>query len=566
MTNKKYKSISISNLIINPDNDRFESVENEKQAIDIMLTKLGDKIYYIAIHILENGLSPKPFYVMPSKKSNKKFLVKEGNRRTTALKLMANPKLIDSKKHASLKNRFFKLHERFMETPIRKIMCYIYDDVEEADKWVRLEHTGEQNGVGIVEWKPEQVQRFDIKHGKNKSVEIQAIDFIRTSPFVQEEVKRASENIKLTNFARLLGDKSVREILGLKYINSKLSSNLEEEEIAKALGQIILDLSDKDFKVSSIYNAKQRKDYIQGLGEKLPDKNKTIGEVWRLDNPLEQIPNLEEEDNTAKNEGSDLHSKGHLKKSIPTQRKTLIPNNCIIRISNPKANKIYDELKKIDVRSFVNCAAVTLRVFLELSVDTFIEKKGLLKEGEISASNSSRSLYQKVNDASQYLYKEKIADETILKAGNYLIDARYNSDDLKKRIKLIALYKDKIELHNLDAVELIHNLQSNLPNNSLFYFDPPYYKKGKGLYMNYYDDQDHRDIYNAIAGLENIKWVVTYDKEDFILDLYLKFRMYEYSLNYSAATVGKGQEYMIFSDNCIVPEKSSINFNKVITI
>lgn len=343
MTNKKYKSISISNLIINPDNDRFESVENEKQAIDIMLTKLGDKIYYIAIHILENGLSPKPFYVMPSKKSNKKFLVKEGNRRTTALKLMANPKLIDSKKHASLKNRFFKLHERFMETPIRKIMCYIYDDVEEADKWVRLEHTGEQNGVGIVEWKPEQVQRFDIKHGKNKSVEIQAIDFIRTSPFVQEEVKRASENIKLTNFARLLGDKSVREILGLKYINSKLSSNLEEEEIAKALGQIILDLSDKDFKVSSIYNAKQRKDYIQGLGEKLPDKNKTIGEVWRLDNPLEQIPNLEEEDNTAKNEGSDLHSKGHLKKSIPTQRKTLIPNNCIIRISNPKANKIYDE-------------------------------------------------------------------------------------------------------------------------------------------------------------------------------------------------------------------------------
>ncbi len=137
---------------------------------------------------------------------------------------------------------------------------------------------------------------------------------------------------------------------------------------------------------------------------------------------------------------------------------------------------------------------------------------------------------------------------------------------MKKRIKLIALYKDKIELHNLDAVELIHNLQSNLPNNSLFYFDPPYYKKGKGLYMNYYDDQDHRDIYNAIAGLENIKWVVTYDKEDFILDLYLKFRMYEYSLNYSAATVGKGQEYMIFSDNCIVPEKSSINFNKVITI
>lgn len=56
MTNKKYKSISISNLIINPDNDRFESVENEKQAIDIMLTKLGDKIYYIAIRSYEKSV------------------------------------------------------------------------------------------------------------------------------------------------------------------------------------------------------------------------------------------------------------------------------------------------------------------------------------------------------------------------------------------------------------------------------------------------------------------------------------------------------------------------------
>lgn len=425
MTNKKYKLISISNLIINPNNDRFESVENEKQAIDIMLTKLGSKIYYIATHILENGLSPKPFYVMPSKKSNKKFLVKEGNRRTTALKLMANPKLIDSKKHASLKKHFLKLHERFVETPIRKIMCYIYDDVEEADKWVRLEHTGEQSGIGIVEWKPEQIQRFDIKHGKNKSVEIQAIDFIRKSPFVQEEVKRASENIKLTNFARLLGDKNVREILGLDYFSSKLKTKLEEEEIAKALGQIVLDLADKDFKVSSIYNAKQRTDYIQGLGEKLPDKNKTV-EEWILDNPLEQITNLEEGDNIEKNAENALHSKGHLKKSIPAQRKTLIPSNCIIRISNPKANKIYDELKKIDVRNFVNCAAVTLRVFLELSIDTFIEKKSLLKEGEISASESRRSLYQKVNDVSQYLYREKIADEAISKAVK-LLTKEHNS-------------------------------------------------------------------------------------------------------------------------------------------
>ena len=92
-----------------------------------------------------------------------------------------------------------------------------------------------------------------------------------------------------------------------------------------------------------------------------------------------------------------------------------------------------------------------------------------------------------------------------------------------------------------------------MPHNCLFYFDPPYYVKGKGLYMNYYNDQDHQDIYDAIAQIEYQKWIVTYDKVDFIQELYKNFRMYEYSLNYSASTIGKGKEYMILSNNCTMP-------------
>ena len=147
--------------------------------------------------------------------------------------------------------------------------------------------------------------------------------------------------------------------------------------------------------------------------------------------------------------------------------------------------------------------------------------------------------------------------------GNYLIDARYNPDKLKERVQAIAQFSDHIELFNLDAVELVNNLQNDLPNNSLFYFDPPYYVKGKGLYMNYYNDQDHLDIYNAITQIENQKWIVTYDKVDFIRDLYMNYHMFEYSLNYSAATVGKGKEYMILSDNCILPPDSPIKLSNI---
>ena len=81
--------------------------------------------------------------------------------------------------------------------------------------------------------------------------------------------------------------------------------------------------------------------------------------------------------------------------------------------------------------------------------------------------------------------------------GNYKIDARFNKDELIKRIQRIADYADRIHLTNEDAVSLVQRLKLILPPNTLVYLDPPYYIKGKGLYMNYYNDQDHQDIANA---------------------------------------------------------------------
>lgn len=91
---KNYKQISITRLILNPENDRFEPVENEKLALEMMLQKMGSKIYFLAADIVNRGLSPKPFYVIPH---YNKYVVKDGNRRTTAIKFLSRPKLIDEK-------------------------------------------------------------------------------------------------------------------------------------------------------------------------------------------------------------------------------------------------------------------------------------------------------------------------------------------------------------------------------------------------------------------------------------------------------------------------------------
>ena len=74
------KIIPISQLLINPNNPRFESVENQQVAIETMLNKKGSEIKRLAKDIVTNGLNPsKNLMVLESK--NNKFLTLEGNRR-----------------------------------------------------------------------------------------------------------------------------------------------------------------------------------------------------------------------------------------------------------------------------------------------------------------------------------------------------------------------------------------------------------------------------------------------------------------------------------------------------
>ena len=96
--------------------------------------------------------------------------------------------------------------------------------------------------------------------------------------------------------------------------------------------------------------------------------------------------------------------------------------------------------------------------------------------------------------------------------------------------------------------------------DTLLYLDPPYYKKGQGLYMNYYNDSDHTQICDVISKVNALHWVVSYDNSAFIKDLYKDFRSQEFELNYSANNNGKGTEVMFFSDNCRLTEEM---FNKI---
>lgn len=138
-------------------------------------------------------------------------------------------------------------------------------------------------------------------------------------------------------------------------------------------------------------------------------------------------------------------------------------------------------------------------------------------------------------------------------SSKYKIDARFNKENLITRINRIALYKDRIKLFNLDAIEFINIISNELSSNSILYMDPPYYRKGEGLYENHYEHEDHVHISRYIRENISTNWLLTYDNVPIIKKLYEDFRFFEYSLSYSASRHYSGSELMIFSNQLSIP-------------
>ncbi len=142
--------------------------------------------------------------------------------------------------------------------------------------------------------------------------------------------------------------------------------------------------------------------------------------------------------------------------------------------------------------------------------------------------------------------------------GSYKIDCRFNKKALIKRIRAIAERAKDIDVRNLDALELIEDIQkrSRRKSNVIFYFDPPYYLKGSSLYLNHYEHDDHEKVSRAIQSIQNVRWIVSYDDTPEIRKMYRKSRSASLVLSHTARERRQGKEVVFFSVGLKVPRVS----------
>lgn len=84
----------------------------------------------------------------------------------------------------------------------------------------------------------------------------------------------------------------------------------------------------------------------------------------------------------------------------------------------------------------------------------------------------------------------------------------------------------------------------NIARKNLIYLDPPYYVKGRELYVNFFKDVDHIALSQAVQQRDNLNWVITYDNHSFIHNLYANAKSLSYALSYSAGVNKQGTELL----------------------
>ena len=394
-------TVSVSKLLLDTENFRLGSQKDQPSVIQAMLEDQGDKLINLALHIAENGLNPlENTAVIPygsREEGEEKYIVLEGNRRLLAIKILSQPDLLDGTALQKQKKRVLNAIEEFSPEPINELNCELFPDREDAIIWMRLKHTGENEGRGTVDWSAAAQSRLEnIAGGKNvNNSALTILDFLNRNGI------NTPQDYPITNLQRLLNTPAVRKLLGLISINP-LKSDCPPKVLLSRMVQVSHDLGEPGA-VNSIRNRSDRLDYINNLG--LPGYD-PIPE-WDVGN---HTPNAEQSEppiSATSSSPETYPSDGSPRSSTRTRplsnkRGKLIPSQFCLSIPNPRINAIFRELKRLKISDFPNACAVLFRVFLELSVDDYIGREKI-------NSTASDTLAKKINAVRDHMVQQKIS-------------------------------------------------------------------------------------------------------------------------------------------------------------
>lgn len=397
MAEYSVQEINVEKLLLDVRNPRHDILSSQTETLGEIILDQKGKLVKLAKDIVDFGINPSDLTIVtPSEDGSDKFIALEGNRRLAALILLSDPAMAALGYDSSAIDKLKSYSKRYKDSPIESLRCIVFARRDDANHWIELRHTGENEGRGVVRWGAKEKARFNELLGK-PSPALQVLEFIRKNSNLKEEEKEALKRPNLSSIQRLIGDPDVREVLGIDITDGYVNTNYPSEEVINCLTKLVMDVATQRISVDNIRHKNDRADYMSEFTEEyLPDINSKPVETWKLQSQTGPVkPRV-------------LPSKGVTgampgKKIVPlsTSRKTLIPSRCVLRIKQaPRINKIYKELRDLEIDLFENSGAVMFRVFLELSLEEYARRRQIPfdKNTGLSAMLQKVAGYMKANN------------------------------------------------------------------------------------------------------------------------------------------------------------------------
>jgi DNA adenine methylase len=128
-------------------------------------------------------------------------------------------------------------------------------------------------------------------------------------------------------------------------------------------------------------------------------------------------------------------------------------------------------------------------------------------------------------------------------AGKWKIDARFNKPELLARCLKVSEYASRIHATGIDGIDFIRRADND---RTFFFVDPPYFGKGRTLYLNAADGDYHLHLADVLRSMTDAPWVLTYDDCPSIRSMYEGWATIRpFGLRYAAAERRSGREILV---------------------
>lgn len=350
------EDIPVEYLVFDDRNPRFATPSGQAD----LYAKFADsaKTQRLARHVVSNGIDPLSALGV-NKIGPKKYSVREGNRRTAALRLLHDPRLAGTDK---LTTRFQDIIDEGVYLPPKTLRCAVFADPTDAHEWMRVKHTG-VDGVSTEPWSPLQSSRFNSRTGRGHQYAFaqQLVDEAIDLGIISEEDAGA---VAMSSLARVVNDSAVRKAFHVTDTPDGPTFGVGSANREKLTRRLITDWSRGGKTVRDIDSAGQRKTYAADIVDELGLKP-ISGGSGRGRGPAGAAAH------TASASGTKTRSSG--------PRRSLIPAKFRFddRKAVPRIGKIVKELRGLDLDKYPNAVSMLFRLFVEASVDQYNERKGV---------------------------------------------------------------------------------------------------------------------------------------------------------------------------------------------